>query len=94
MANSERSVIASSVPSTGSRVSTAAVSGRSSARANRRERPIEHPERDEHADADESHELDDGFGRDRQHQAVLVLGRVDVPCAEQHREDRHGQRAT
>ncbi len=53
------------------------------------ERPVEHPEGDEHADADEGNELDQQFGGDRQHQAVLVLGGVDMARAEQDREDRH-----
>ena len=51
--------------------------------------PVEHPERHEHADADEGDELDDRLGRDRQHQALLVLGGVDVAGAEQHGEGRH-----
>ena len=38
------------------------------------------------------HQLDDGFGGDRQHQAVLVFGGVGLPGAEQHREYRHRQR--
>ena len=32
------------------------------------------------------------FGGDREHQAVLVLGRVGVAGAEQNREDRHRER--
>ncbi len=32
------------------------------------------------------------LGRHRQHQAVLVLGGVGLPCAEQHGEGRHRQR--
>ena len=42
--------------------------------------------------ASKGHQLDDGFGRDRQHQAVLVFGRVGLPGSEQHREGRHRQR--
>ena len=57
-----------------------------------RERPVEHPKGDEHANADEGDELDDGFGRDRQHQPVLVLGGIDMTRAEQHGEDRHRDR--
>ena len=52
-------------------------------------RPIEHPERDKYPDPDESDELDDGLGRDRQHQSVLVLGRIDMARSEQHGENRH-----
>ena len=52
----------------------------------------EHPEGDEGAGGEEGHQLDDGFGGDRQHQAVLVLGGVGLPGAEQHREHRHRQR--
>ena len=54
-----------------------------------RRRPVEHPECHEHADAHEGDELDDGFGRDRQHQSVLVLGGIDMARAEQHGEDSH-----
>ena len=57
-----------------------------------RDRPVEHHEGDEDADGEEGHQLDDRFRRDRQHQAVLVLGRIDVAGAEQHREGRHRQR--
>ena len=57
-----------------------------------RHRPIEHPEGDEHADRQEGDQLDQRFRRDRQHQAVLVLGRVDMARAEQHRERGHRQR--
>ena len=60
--------------------------------AEQRDRPVEHPEGDEDADRQERQQLDDRFGGDRQHQAVLMLGRVDVPGAEQHREHRHRQR--
>ena len=55
-------------------------------------RSIEQPESDEHADGEERHQLDDRLRCDRQHQAVLVLGGIDVACAEQHRESRHRQR--
>ncbi len=57
--------------------------------AQQRDRAVEQPERDENADAYESDKLHDGFGRDRQHQPVLVLGGVDVPGAEQDGEGRH-----
>src|SRR5262249_34247524 len=40
---------------------------------------------------EESYELDDRFRRDREHQAVLMLGGVDMARAEQHRESRHQQ---
>ena len=56
------------------------------------ERSVEHPERHEHADCQEGDELDDRLGGDRQHQPVLVLGGVDMPGAEQHRERRHRER--
>ncbi len=52
----------------------------------------EHPERDEGAGRDKGHQLDDGFGGDRQHQAVLMFGRVGLAGSEQHRERRHRQR--
>ncbi|MHC2701275.1 hypothetical protein ACVMHZ_004408 [Bradyrhizobium liaoningense] len=52
----------------------------------------EHPEGDEDAGGEEGDQLDDGFGRDRQHQAVLVLCGIGLPRAEQHREGRHRQR--
>ncbi|MGY3558215.1 hypothetical protein ACVWXP_001484 [Bradyrhizobium sp. USDA 4463] len=51
-----------------------------------------HPEGDEDAGGEEGDQLDDGLGRDREHQAVLMLGRVGLPRAEQHREGRHRQR--
>ena len=44
------------------------------------------------AGGEKRHQLDDGFGGDRQHQAVLVLGGVGLAGAEQHREHRHRQR--
>ncbi len=53
---------------------------------------VEHHEGDEYADRDEGHELDQRLGRDRQDEAVLMLGRVDVARAEQHREGRHRER--
>ena len=52
----------------------------------------EHPEGDKDADGEKGEQLDDQFGGDRQHQAVLVLGGVDMAGAEQHREGRHRQR--
>ena len=57
-----------------------------------RERAVEHDEGHEYADGEERHQLDDRFRRDRQHQAVLMLGGVGVAGAEQHREGRHRQR--
>ena len=54
-------------------------------------RPGEHDEGDEDADGEEGHKLDDRFRRDSEHQAVLMLGGVDVARAEQHREGRHQQ---
>ena len=84
--------MAMSVLHTGSRVSTAAVRGVSIALVNSADRPVEHAEGDEHADGDECDELDQRLGRDRQDQAVLMLGGVDVAGAEQHRERRHRER--
>ncbi len=43
-------------------------------------------------DGDEGEQLDDRLGRDREDQAVLVLGRVGVARAEQHGEHRHRKR--
>ena len=52
----------------------------------------EHPERDEGAGGEKGHQLHDGFGGDRQHQAMLMLGGVGLAGAEQHRECRHRER--
>ena len=60
--------------------------------AEQRQRPVEHPEGDEDSDRQERHQLDDGLGRDGEHQAVLVLGRVDMPGPEQDGEHRHRHR--
>ena len=60
--------------------------------AEQRDRAVEHPEGDENADREKCDQLDDRFGGDRQHQAVLMLGGVDVAGAEQHGEGRHRQR--
>ncbi len=57
-----------------------------------RHRAVEHHEGDDDADRHEGDELDDGLGRDREDQPVLMLGRVDVARAEQHRERRHRHR--
>ena len=54
--------------------------------------PSKMHEGDEYADGQKGDELDDQFRRDRQHQAVLMLGGVGMAGAEQHREHRHGQR--
>jgi hypothetical protein len=51
----------------------------------------EHHEGDEDAGGEEGDQLDDGFGRDREHQAVLMLGGIGLAGAEQHREHRHRQ---
>ena len=91
MAKVESSVIATSVPSDAA-VQIAAVSGSSSACAKQRDRAVEHPESDEDADRREGHQLDHGFRGDREHQAVLMFGGVDVTGAEQHGEGRHRQR--
>ncbi len=55
-------------------------------------RSVEHPERDEYADADESNKLDDRLGCDRQHQSILLLRGIDMARAKQDGEDRHCQR--
>jgi len=44
------------------------------------------------AGRDEGHQLDDGFGGDRQHQPVLMFGGIALAGSEQHRECRHRQR--
>ena len=55
----------------------------------------EHPERHEHPDRQEGDQLDDRFEGDREHQPVLMLGRVRVARAEGDREsgqhDRHDE---
>ena len=51
----------------------------------------EHGEHDEEADRQEGGELDEQLGRDRDDQAFLVLGGVDVAGAEQDGEGRHRQ---
>jgi hypothetical protein len=57
-----------------------------------RERTVEHDEGDEYADGEKSHELDDRFRGDRQHQTILMLGGVDVTGSEQHGEGGHEKR--
>ncbi len=52
----------------------------------------EQEERDAYAGGEKGHQFHDGFGGDRQHQAMLVLGRVGLAGSEQHRERRHRQR--
>ena len=51
----------------------------------------QHGERDEEADRQEGGELDERFGRNRDDQAFLMLGRIDVARAEQNGEGRHRQ---
>ena len=92
IAKNDSSVLASSVSSGGSRVSTEAGQRRIHRLAEQRDRPVEHPEGDEDADRQKRQQLDDRFRGDREHQAVLMLGRVDMARAEQHREQRHRQR--
>ncbi len=53
---------------------------------------IEHPEGHERAGGEKRHQLDDRFGRDREHQSVLMFGGVGLAGAEQNRERRHRQR--
>ena len=60
--------------------------------ADERERTIEHPERHKDADCKERHELHDRLCGDREHQAILVFGRIDVAGAEQNGECGHRQR--
>ena len=55
-------------------------------------RSVEHGKNDEQANRRQGCQLDDALGGDGQHQAVLVLGCVDVPGAEQHREGCQRQR--
>ena len=55
-------------------------------------RPSNIHEGDVDADDQEGDELDDRFDRDREHQPVLVLGRVDMAGAERHREAGEHQR--
>jgi hypothetical protein len=50
---------------------------------------VEHPEGDENSDSEERHQFDDRFRGDRQHQAILVLGRIDMTGPEQHGERGH-----
>ena len=52
----------------------------------------EHGEDDEKPDGEEGRQLDEGFRRHRDDQALLVLGRIDMARAEQHRERGHRQR--
>jgi hypothetical protein len=60
--------------------------------ADERERAIKHPERHEDADRKKRHELHDRLSSNREHQAVLVFGRIDVAGAEQNGESGHRQR--
>ena len=53
---------------------------------------VEQAEGDEQADAHEGDELDHRLEGDRRHQALMVLGRVDVAGAEQDGEQRHQRR--
>ena len=46
----------------------------------------------EQADGEKGQQLDEGFGRDRQHQPVLVLRCIDVACSKQDREHRQHKR--
>ena len=92
IATNDSSVVAISVSNGGSRVNRPAVCAMLPRRLEQRAGPAEHPERHEDADRQKGEQLDDRFGRDRQHQAVLMLGGVDMAGAEQHREGRHRQR--
>ena len=62
--------------------------------ADREERAeaAEHAPDDEGADREKGDELDHRFGRDRQDQPVLMLGRIDPPRAERHGEGGEQQR--
>ena len=57
----------------------------------KRRRAVEVQQR-EHADRRECQQLDDRLEGDRQHDALVVLGRVEPARAEQDREQRHQQR--
>ena len=48
--------------------------------------PAEHAPHHKGPDRQERHQLDQGFGGDRQDQAVLMLGGIDAARAESHRE--------
>ncbi len=92
IATNDSSVLASSVSNGGCRSEDAGRLRTLHRRREQRARAVEHPEGDEDADRQEGQQLDDRFGGDRQHQAVLMLGGVDMAGAEQHREHRHRQR--
>lgn len=53
--------------------------------------PAEHEERHENADREKRHQLDDRLGRDREHEPILMLRRVDMPRSKKNRECRHSQ---
>lgn len=55
-------------------------------------KPIEHPPRRVDADQDEGDQLDQRFHGDGEHQAILMLGRVDVACAKRHGETGQQER--
>ena len=54
-------------------------------------RPREQAEGHIGADCEEGDELDDRFQRDRQHEAIMVFGRVDAPGAEGDGKEREHQ---
>ena len=54
--------------------------------------PAEQGHDHEYAERKEGRQLDQGFGRDRQHQSVLMLGRIDMAGAEQDGERCQSQR--
>ena len=62
----------------GARWITAAMRGLGCAAAARAGEAAEQPPDHEGADGEEGDELDQQFGRDRQHQPVLLLGRIDA----------------
>ena len=92
MATNDSSVVTTSVSARGVLARIAAAYRPRRRLGEQRGRAVEHPERHEEADRQEREQLDDRFGGDREHQAVLVLGGVDMARAEQHREGRHRQR--
>ena len=92
IATKDSSVIAITVEKVGGVVSTAAVSGRLSARENRSTGPSNIQKVTNRPTARKAASLTMRFGRDRQHQAVLMLGRVDMAGAEQDREGGHRER--
>lgn len=51
----------------------------------------EHTKHDKQADGQECRELDEGFGSDGEHEAVLMLGSIDMPSAKEYGKYRQAQ---